>query len=106
MSIKYNLIENLTLTVSITGIILSACGIISNVISIATCLRKELRKSPTFVFMLFLSAIYILPLRTIVVCPLFLFYFEHELKINFEFCKKIVFVSFWACQSSAYLMVL
>ena len=103
MPINLSLIETLIKTISITGIILSTFGIISNVFSIATCLRKELRKSPTFIFMFFISLIYILPLGTIVICPFFI-HFEH-IKINIELCKKTVFISLWACQSSAYLKV-
>lgn len=91
---------------AIFSIMFCTIGILSNLISILICLRKELRKVPTFMFLAVLSFIYTLKLFLI---ALFSFLIEfvvqsiqelNEITINIT-----LFFIFCEYQSSAYLKV-
>ena len=91
---------------SIPWIILSSIGIIGNIVSILICLRKELRKTPTFIFMAFVGAINIFKLFTAIVCILILQFQIEEIKdLNIVFINTCLFLLFWKHHSSVYLMV-
>jgi hypothetical protein len=90
--------------ISIISILLCSIGIIGNILSMIICIRKRLFKTPTFVFMMFISLIDNLPLLTVDLYPFVLNYFEDKLsEINVEFCNKFLMITFWSSQSSIYL---
>jgi hypothetical protein len=92
--------------ISIFTIILCVFGIMGNIISIKICSKKELRKTPTFIFMSFISAINILKLLTIMIFILILQFFVTNIyKLNSLFLNICFFLIFWKYQSSVYLMV-
>lgn len=91
---------------SIFSILLCPIGIISNLISISICLRKELKKLPTFVFMAILSLINILKLISIGVCVAVLeFSVKKVQEIDETILNVSLFLIFWEYQSAAYLKV-
>ena len=80
-------------------------GTLSNIISILMCLRKELRKTPTFVFMAFMAFLNICSLITLVISPISLKFINLELiDIHIIIGKINVFITLWS-QSSSYLQV-
>ena len=94
--------ENIT----ISFVVLSFFGCVGNLVSIGVCLRKELRRIPTFVFMAFLSAINILKLTTIALCLIASQYLVDKFhQLDSISLKLIIFLIFWEYQSSAYFKV-
>jgi hypothetical protein len=93
--------------VSIISIVLSSIGIIGNIISILICLRKELRKTPTFMFMAFISGVNIFKLFTTIICILMIQFQIQEIKeLNIVFLNTCLFLIFWKHHSSVYLMII
>jgi hypothetical protein len=102
------MIEKITQKLSILTIILSVIGIIGNIISLLICLKEELRKIPTFVFIIFQKILNIIKLVTISL-SIFVTQFQSNFK-NFQDINNIyyniaIFLFFWEYQSSAYLSV-
>ena len=80
-------------------------GTIGNIFSISMCLRKELRKTPTFVFMAFICILNIFSLLTLIACPASLKFFQlQQVQIHLIVCKISIFVTYW-CQSASFLQV-
>jgi len=100
-----NFFQILDKIIIILTIALSSTGIIGNFVSTLITMRKELRKTPTFVFMAFLSVINILKVITIGF-SLFIFHFlvDDLNDLNYFFSVIIFFLCF-TYQSSSYLKV-
>jgi hypothetical protein len=81
-------------------IVLSPLGVLSNFLTIFICLRKELRKTPTFVFMAFIGCINNLELLTIIVVS----FLKDSLLIT-SFLKLSVFLILWKHQTGIYVEV-
>jgi hypothetical protein len=81
-------------------IVLSPLGVLSNILTIFICLRKELRKTPTFVFMAFIGCINNLELLTIIVVS-----FLKDSLLKTSFLKLFVFLILWKHQSVIYIEV-
>jgi hypothetical protein len=92
--------------IEIIPIIVVVLGITGNIISMIICLKKELRKTPTFIFKIFINIMNIIPLITIII---YSFTTDvYEIKFNefyFNFFKTLLFLILWTWQSSAYLQV-
>ncbi len=88
--------------IKIVSIVFFIIGIISNTLSIIICLRKQLRKIPTFIFKIFNSFMNIITLTTIFLI-LFIETFDFEIKT--KILEFLIFLIFSATQSSAYLQV-
>jgi hypothetical protein len=102
------MIETITQKLSILTIILSVIGVIGNIISLLICLKEELRKIPTFVFIIFQKILNIIKL-VIISLSIFVTQFQSNFK-NFQDINNIyyniaIFLFFWEYQSSAYLSV-
>ena len=98
--------EKTSKIISIISIILCIFGKVGNIVSITICMRKSLRKTPTFIYMVFTSLVDIIPLAVIVLYSLNFLFLDLQLRFaNFEFCKILIFLTLWSCQSSAYLLV-
>ena len=92
--------------IEIVLLILCLFGMIGNCLSISVCLRKRLKSIPTFVFMCFMTIMDTIPLIAIALYPFILEFLKlKSIKLSFEFCKLIMFLTFWSLQSSAYLLV-
>jgi hypothetical protein len=92
--------------VSVSIIFLSSIGIIGNVISFVICMRKDLRKVPTFIFMAFVSILNILKLITIAGCILSFEFLIIEFNfLNNIFYNLIIVLIFCQSHSTIYLMV-
>ncbi len=103
---KMLIFEKLIFLTSLLTVLLCVFGIIGNILSIKICSKKELRKTPTFIFMSFISAINILKLLTIMIFILILQFFVTNIyKLNSLFLNICFFLIFWKYQSSVYLMV-
>ena len=87
---------------SIISIILYSIGIMANTFSIFICLHKELRKTPTFVFMGFMALINITKLLTLILTT---FQIQFNSNLNLVALNICFFVLFWKYQSAAYLNV-
>jgi len=102
------MIEKITQKLSIVTIVLSAIGVLGNIISLLICLKEELRKIPTFVFTIFQKILNIIKLVTISLC-IFVTQFQSKFKnaqdINNIYYNIAIFLFFWEYQSSAYLTV-
>jgi hypothetical protein len=93
--------------IAIFSISLSIIGIIGNVISMIVCLRKDLRRTPTFIFKIFINILNIIPIITIVLYPFATYIFEIELNSHyFRFGKTMLFLALWSSQASTYLTVI
>ena len=104
--IPENIFEKINKIIAISSVILCLIGIIGNNLTAGLCMRKKLRKSPTFIFLSFIAIINIIPLITIVLCPYFLYFYKKVLsEINIDLCKTVMFLTFWSCHSSTYLLV-
>ena len=101
-----NIFEIIDRIIIIITIALCSTGTIGNIVSLLISIRKELRKTPTFVFMAFLSAINILRVLTIG-CFLFILHFmiDSVQDLNNYFYNIIVFLICFEYQSSSYLKV-
>jgi predicted membrane channel-forming protein YqfA (hemolysin III family) len=96
---------DLNIQVQIFLIFFWSFGTIGNIFSISMCLRKELRKTPTFAFMAFICLLNICSLTTLIACPDSLKFFQVEkFQIHLILCKLSIFITFWS-QSSSYLQV-
>jgi hypothetical protein len=90
----------------ILTIALCSTGIIGNFVSVLITMRKELRKTPTFIFMAFLSVINILKVITMGF-SLFIFHFLVDDLNDFNyFFSVIIFFICFTYQSSSYLKVI
>jgi hypothetical protein len=100
-------LNKINAVIGILSIILSIFGIACNMVSIIICLKRELRKAPTFIFKIFINIMNMIPLITIVLCPFITHFFELELNsLYFKMGKVIIFLTLWSSHSSAYLQVL
>ena len=98
--------EKINKILSVSVIVFCAIGIISNFISILICLRKELRKLPTFIFLTFLSSINILKLLSIGLSVFTLQFIVTKLQdIDERIINISLFMIFWEYQSTAYLKI-
>jgi hypothetical protein len=92
--------------IEIIPIIFAVIGITGNIISVIICLKKELRKTPSFIFKIFINIMNIIPLITIII---YLFATDvYQIKFDefyFNFFKTLLFLILWTWQSSAYLQV-
>jgi hypothetical protein len=101
-----NNFAHLNKIVSVSIIFLSSIGIIGNIISIVICMRKELRKVPTFIFMAFVSILNILKLITKAGCILSFQFLIIEFNfLNNIFFNPIIVLIFCQSHSTIYLMV-
>ena len=92
--------------ISIFSIIFCSFGILSNLYSIFICLRKELRKVPTFVFFTFLSSINILKLISIGLSAFLLeFVAQNKKELDERIINLGLFVIFLEYQSTPYFKV-
>ena len=97
---------NISLAISVSSIIFCSIGILGNCICILTCMRKELRDVPTFIFLMVLSFINILKLFTIALCAYVIeFIVQNVEDFNTAFLNITLFILFWEYQSSTYLKV-
>ena len=88
------------------SVVVAGLGTIGNLMAMYVCLRKNLRKTPTFVFIAF-----VLPMDTL---SLFFWNFNNFYTTFFNFlpvnnnlktCKIVTFLQMFSLQSSAYLLV-
>jgi hypothetical protein len=101
------MLKKINTVIAILSVILSIFGIFFNIISMIICLKRELRKSPTFIFKIFINLMNIMPLITIVLCLFIKHFIEFELNsFNFELGKVILFLTLWSSQSSAYIQAI
>ena len=101
-----NNVTYLNKIVSILSILLSSIGIIGNIVSFVICIKNDLRRVPTFVFMAFVSILNILKLITIGGCFLSLEYLTIEFKdVNNKFYNLLLVFIFIQSNSTIYLMV-
>jgi hypothetical protein len=99
--------KKINTVIAMLSVILSIFGMFFNIISIIICLKRELRKSPTFIFKIFINIMNIMPLITIVLCSFIKHFIEFQLNsVNFELGKLILFLTLWSAQSSAYIQVI
>jgi len=106
MNSENNLIEKINKILSVSLIVCSSVGIASNLVSIFICLRKDLRKLPTFVFLTFLSSVNILKLLSIPLSVFTLQYLVSNIqKIDKRILNICIFMIFWEYQSTAYLKI-
>ena len=98
---------NMNRIISIFSLVFCSIGIISNLISIFICLRRELRQVPTFVFFAFLSFINILKLISIGVFTILLEFIVNKVE---ELDERILTVGLFALlceyQCTAYFKVI
>ena len=88
------------------SIVFCSIAIIGNFISIVICLQKELRKTPTFIFMSFLSTVNIIKMTTILVSVVIMqFVFESISEINTILLNVCLFIVFSKYQTSIYFIV-
>ena len=98
--------EKISRSISICSIIFCIIGIISNLISIAVCLKKELIKLPTFVFLAFLSLMNILKLVSVGLSVYLLeFFIESIQEVDKSTLSISMLLLLWEYQSTAYLKV-
>jgi hypothetical protein len=83
----------------IVTVVFFSTGFVGNFISILICLRKQMRKNTTFIFMSFTSLMNVLPMVSIVAISFKL----HDL--NVSYCNIITILLSIGCQSSIYLIV-
>ena len=102
---SYGKAEKAIEIIAIVSIILCSIGIIGNIVTIIICLRKQLRKTPTFILIVLKAGTNILPLIAIFIPFVTGFAIKHNMLHFNLMCKVILFLSFWGCQSSAYLLV-
>ena len=99
--------EGIDKTLEIIFITLCLIGIISNLLSIIICLQKRLRKSPTFVFMMFRNITNIVLLIAVVFFKFTGGFFKPQARsLKFNLSKVQMFLIFSSFQSSAYLQVI
>jgi len=83
----------------IVSVVFFSTGFAGNFISIVICLRKQMRKNTTFLFMSFTSIVNVLPLVSIVAISFKLY------GLNVSYCNIITILLSIGCQSSIYLIV-
>ena len=93
---------NSNLTISIISVAFYSIGIIANILSFFICLRKELRKTPTFIFMAFIASTNTIKLLSLIVTTIKI---EFNSNMNIMLLNSCLFIMFWKYQSSAYLNV-
>ena len=100
---KMNLYKTLNYIIAVFSIILCILGTIGNIITLLMCLRKNLRKRPLFIFMMFTAIMNIFPLVSIAFYSVVI----EILKIENQtiFYKINAFISSWGSQSTNYLLV-
>ena len=83
----------------VLSIVFFSIGLLGNLMSLLICLRRQMRKNTTFIFMSFTSIMNVLPLASLVALSFKL----QDLNVNY--CKIIMILLLTGCQSSIYLIV-
>ena len=95
-----------TKTIVVISIIFCIFGILNNILSIVVCLRKKLRKIPTFIFKAFMSKMNIILLTTMIFYTFISNFFEITLNtINFKYSKMLFILMLCSYQTSLYMKV-
>ena len=102
---KFNEMNLFIKIIEVSSLILCLFGIIGNILSIIICSRKPLKKQPTFIFMASMSFMNILPLITILSCPIAAHFMKFENHLQIYFCKISTFLTYWGSEASTYLLV-
>jgi hypothetical protein len=103
MTSTYNAINLMLATYSIQT---AFFGSIGNILTFSICMRKNLRKTPTFIFIAFMALIDILSLSFWNLNPLLLVLFGKIMgDFNEESCKILSFLQLFSLQTSAFLLV-
>ena len=92
--------------VGIYSLFLIVFGTLGNILSVVVCLRKELRKVPTFVFYAFTLVHDTISLYFWNLDHYFTAFYGYEIeRISFTLCRLFTELQMFSLQSSAWIMV-
>ena len=101
-----NFYKNWNKTIAVYNVVITVIGTLGNIIVGAVCMRKSMRKVPTFVFYSILSFTNIITLYSINLNSFFLKYFNFSLvDLNVHACRALNFIQFFPTEASTYLLV-